>query len=114
MPYKIKTRITVNEGGEALWEGDVARTQQYMDIVNEYQAAGDMAILNKQYESDGTIIETVLWKSEEKRQEYGDRVIALLGGNPRTDPDAAALLTPNTIDIIEEGEISMEEWYSRT
>ena len=104
----------MNEGGEALWEGDVARTQQYMDIVNEYQEAGDMAILEKQYESDGTIIETVLWKSEEKRAEYGDKVIALLGGNPRTDPDAAALLTPNTIDIIEEGEISMEEWYSRT
>ena len=114
MPYKIKTRITVNEGGEELWEGDVARTRQYMDIVMEYQLAGDMAILEKQYEVDGTVIETVLWKSEEKRQEYGDRVVALLGGNPRKDPDAAALLTPNTIDIIEEGEITMEEWYSRT
>ena len=111
MPYKIVTRITVNEGGEQVWEANVGKTQEYMAIQKEYIDAGDMDIVDVVY-GEGTRTETVLWRTLEARQEYGDRGIALLGGNPRTDPAAAALLTPNTIEVIEEGEITEVEYLS--
>ena len=110
MPYKIRTRVTIVEGGSAVYP----LAENYMTIAREYITSGAMVALDKNWTSDTVYEETVLWRSVAERAAYGDRVIALLGGNPRTDPDAAALLTPNTIEVLEEGEITEEEWNSRT
>jgi len=79
------------------------------DIFEEAVAAGDIIDQRRTVISEEEKQDVIIWRDQATREEYGQRMVAVIGGNPFEDPSLFSKVTSHTVEVISEETISDDE-----
>ena len=109
MPYKITYRYTNRPAHMGIFEVDDPVAVQLRDIFEEAVSAGDIIDQRRTVVSESEKQDVIIWRDQATREEYANRMIAVIGGNPFEDPSLWSKVTNHTVEIISEETITDDE-----
>ena len=111
MPYKITYRYTNRPSHMSVFDSSDTDTVagQLQDIFEEAVAAGDIIDQRRTVISEEEKQDVIIWRDQATREEYGQRMVAVIGGNPFEDTSLWSKVTNHTVEILSEETISDED-----
>ena len=82
---------------------------QLQDIFEEAVVAGDIIDQRRTVVSESEKRDVIIWRDSATRDEYRNRMIAVIGGNPFEDPSLWSKVTQHTVEILSEETITDDE-----
>ena len=82
---------------------------QLQDIFEEAVAAGDIIDQRRTVISESEKRDVIIWRDQATREEYGQRMVAVIGGNPFEDTSLWSKVTNHTVEILSEETITDDE-----
>ena len=82
---------------------------QLQDIFEEAVAAGDILDQRRTVVSESEKRDVIIWRDQATREEYANRMIAVIGGNPFEDTSLWSRVTNHTVEILSEETITDDE-----
>ena len=109
MPYRITYKYTNRPAHMGIFEVDDPVAVQLRDIFEEAVAAGDIIDQRRTVVSESEKRDVIIWRDQATREEYGQRMVAIIGGNPFEDPSLWSKITNHTVEILSEETITDDE-----
>ena len=111
MPYKITYRYTNRPSHMSVFDSTDTNTvaDQLQDIFEEAVSAGDIIDQRRTVVSESEKQDVIIWRDQATREEYANRMIAVIGGNPFEDTSLWSKVTSHTVEIISEETITDDE-----